>query len=39
MEMVGYNPQEGRLETIDAVFTDENATWFDNGTESHEVTG
>ena len=37
MEMTVYNPQEGRLETIDAVFTDENTTWFDNCAESHEV--
>jgi len=37
MEMSGYNPQKGRLETIDAVFTDENTTWFDNCTQSHDV--
>jgi hypothetical protein len=37
MEMAGYNPQKGRLETIDAVFTDENTTWFDNCTESHDL--
>ena len=37
MEMAVYNPQEGRLETIDAVFTDENTTWFDNCTESHDI--
>ena len=37
MEMSVYNPQKGRLETIDAVFTDENTTWFDNCTQSHDV--
>ena len=37
MEMTVYNPQKGRMETIDAVFTDENTTWFDNCAESHEV--
>jgi len=25
------------LETIDAVFPDENTTWFDNCTQSHDV--
>jgi len=30
MEMTVYNPQKGRLETIDAVITDKNTTWFDN---------
>jgi len=37
MEMTVYNPQKGRLETIDAVFTDENTTWFDNCTQSDDV--
>jgi hypothetical protein len=37
MEMAVYNPQKGRLETIDAVFTDENTTWFDHCTQSHDV--
>ena len=30
MEMTVYNPQKGRLETIDAVIRDKNTTWFDN---------
>jgi hypothetical protein len=30
MEMTVYNPQKGRLETIDAMITDENTTWFEN---------
>ncbi len=33
MEMTVYNPQKGRLETIDTVFTDENTTWFDHCTD------
>jgi hypothetical protein len=37
MEMTVYNPQKGRLETIDTVFTDENTTWFDNCVEGHEI--
>ena len=35
--MAVYNPQKGRLETIEAVFTDENTTWFDNSMESHDI--
>jgi len=30
MEMTVYNPQKGRLETIDAVLTEQNTTWFEN---------
>ena len=37
MEMTVYNPQKGRLETIDAVFTDDNTTWFDNCVQGHEI--
>ena len=37
MEMAVYNPQKGRLETIDAVLTDENTTWFDNCTKSQDI--
>ncbi len=37
MEMTVYNPQKGRLETIDTVFTEENTTWFNNCAEGHEV--
>ena len=29
MEITIYNPQKGRLETINIEFTDENTTWFD----------
>ena len=37
MEITVYNPQKGRLETIDAAFTDENTTWFDNGTNDRDI--
>ncbi len=29
MEMLVYNPQKGRLETIDVTITEENTTWFE----------
>jgi hypothetical protein len=28
MECTAYNPQKGRLETIDVEITEENTTWF-----------
>lgn len=28
MECTVYNPQKGRLETLEVEFTQENATWF-----------
>lgn len=37
MEMTVYNPQKGRLETIDAEFTDENTTWFNNSTNDLDI--
>lgn len=37
MEMTVYNPQKGRLETIDAVITDENTTWFENCREESDI--
>ena len=37
MEMTVYNPQKGRLETIDAVITKENTTWFDHCMQGHEI--
>ena len=30
MQTTVYNPQKGRLETIDITFTDKNTTWFDD---------
>ena len=29
MELTTYNPQKGRLETIEVEFTEENTTWFE----------
>jgi len=37
MEMTVYNPQKGRLGTIDTVLTQKNTTWFDRCTGSHEI--
>jgi hypothetical protein len=37
MEMTVYNPQKGRLETIDAEFTDENTTWFDTCKDDEDI--
>jgi len=37
VEMTSYNPHKGRLETIDAVLTDENTTWFENCADDHDV--
>jgi hypothetical protein len=30
MELSTYNPQKGRLETLEVVFTEENTTWFED---------
>ena len=37
MQQTVYNPQKGRLETINIEFTDENTTWFDEGEDSHGI--
>ena len=37
MEKTVYNPQKGRLETINIDFTDENTTWFDECEDSHGI--
>ena len=37
MQKTVYNPQKGRLETIDIAFTDENMTWFDDTGKSVDV--
>jgi hypothetical protein len=37
MEMTVYNPQKGRLETIDAVITVENTTWFENCARENDI--
>ena len=35
--MTVYNPQKGRLETIDAEFTKNNTTWFSNYRDNHDI--
>jgi hypothetical protein len=37
MEVSVYNPQKGRLETIDVEFAQENTTWFDNWGDSEDI--
>ena len=37
MGITVYNPQKGRYETRDAVFTDENTTWFDTATDNRDI--
>jgi len=37
MQRTVYNPQKGRLETIDAQFTKDNTTWFGNFRNTHDV--
>ena len=37
MEQTAFNPQNGRLETINIEFTDENTTWFDDCEDSNGI--
>ena len=37
MNMTVYNPQKGRLQTIDAVLTEKNTTWFENCLHDHDI--
>jgi hypothetical protein len=37
VEKIVYNPQKGRVETIDIAYTDENTTWFDDTGKSADV--
>jgi hypothetical protein len=37
MDVIAYNPQKSRLETIKALFTEDTTTWFD-GTGSPDST-
>ncbi len=37
MQVTVYNPQKGRMETIDAEFTKDNTTWFSNYRSSKDV--
>jgi hypothetical protein len=35
--LIVYNPQKGRLETIDAAITHENTTWFEDCVQNHGI--
>ena len=37
MPITVYNPQKGRLETMDVDFTKDNTTWFINCINPHDV--
>lgn len=37
MQITIYNPQKGRLETVDAEFTKNNTTWFGNCRNTNDV--
>jgi hypothetical protein len=37
MKIIAYNPQKGRMETIDVEFTNENTTWFENCKNTSDV--
>jgi hypothetical protein len=37
MELTVYNPQKGRLETINVEFTEENTTWFENAKSARDI--
>jgi hypothetical protein len=37
MQQTVYNPQKGRLETIDITFTDSNTTWFDAAGDTYDA--
>ena len=37
MEETIYNPQKGRLETIQVEYTQENTTWFDNNERREDI--
>jgi len=37
MEQTVYNPQKGRLETIEIEYTDQNTTWFDSCRNAQDI--
>jgi hypothetical protein len=37
MQITVYNPQKGRLETIDTEFTKDNTTWFNDCRNTHDI--
>jgi hypothetical protein len=37
MELTVYNPQKGRLETINVEFTEKNTTWFEKAKSARDI--
>lgn len=37
MELTAYNPQKGRLETLNVEFTAENTTWFEDAKNARDI--
>jgi len=37
MEKSIYNPQKGRIETVDVEFTNDNTTWFSNCRNARDI--
>ena len=37
MKITAYNPQKGRLETVDVEFTNDNTTWFGNCKNTRDI--
>jgi hypothetical protein len=37
MEKSVYNPQKGRIETVDVEFTNDNTTWFSNYRNARDI--
>jgi len=37
MEKSVYNPQKGRIETVDVEFTNDNTTWFSNYSNARDI--
>ena len=37
METTVYNPQKGRLETVDVEFTNDNTTWFSQCRNANDI--
>jgi hypothetical protein len=37
MKITVYNPQEGRLETVDVELTNDNTTWFGNCRNTRDI--
>ena len=37
MQLTAYNPQKGRLETLEVEYTEENTTWFKGSRNSNAI--